>query len=132
MVFKLSKWVLFGVIVSIVPLAYSYLNLLIKSKPATLQQILGGGELLIVVSAMCAGAVGEMIGTKSTFVFFKLVSAGSTIVILILSTLTFATVTEARSSQAPVLDLSVVETTSLFLFAFGILTCASCIALSEL
>ena len=56
---KFLRWFFFGVLVSLVPLICSYLNLLMKHKATNFESIIGDGGLLLIVSAICAGALGE-------------------------------------------------------------------------
>jgi hypothetical protein len=128
---KVSRWALFGVIIALIPLVFAYLNLMIKLDTPTVTRVLGNGELLIVVAAMCAGALGEVIGTGSEFRFAKILSAGFTLVILILAALVFASVAEARAANEHLTD-DIVKIASVSLFVFGLFSCGTCIALSEL
>jgi hypothetical protein len=57
---KVLRWFIFGVLISLLPLAYTYENLTIKSQPAEMTKVVGNGELVIIVWALCAGALGEL------------------------------------------------------------------------
>jgi hypothetical protein len=72
---KFLRWVIFGVIVAVVPLVFAYVNLMVKGTP-DLVKVLGGGELLIVISAICAGGVGELIGSGDEYQTAKIISGG--------------------------------------------------------
>lgn len=128
---KVLRWALFGVLVSLLPLVYSFANLHIKSQAATWTKVLGGGELLIVVWALCAAAIGELFGSSANFKISKIVSGGFTLLILIFSALMFASVAEAKVSGAKLDDASIVLT-SFLLLIFATVSCGSCVALSEL
>lgn len=127
---KVLRWAIFGVVVSLIPLGYSYTILVIKSQPATWAKILGNGELLIIVWALCAGAIGELFGSGPEYTLPKILSGGFTLIILIFSTLLFASVAEARVSGTT-LDEASLLVTSLVLLASGFVSCAFCMALSE-
>ena len=128
---KVSRWLIFGVLISLVPLFWSYENLIIKAQPASMAKILGNGELLIIVWALCASSLGELFGSDSGYKGFKIVSGGLTLIVPITSALLFASITEARVEGVKVDDGAIV-TTSLLLFLFGIFSCSSCVILSEI
>jgi hypothetical protein len=127
---KIARWAFFAVLVSLLPLVYSYENLLVKSQTATLAKVLGNGELLIIVWALCAGAIGELFGGTTNYRVAKIVAGGLTLLVLIFSALLFASVAEARVSGIPLDELNLVAT-SIRLLIFGLICCASCVALSE-
>jgi hypothetical protein len=128
---KVLRWFIFGVLISLIPLAYTYENLVIKSQPVDMAKVVGNGELLIIVWALCAGALGELFGSSADYKWFKIVSGGFTLIILIMSALLFASIAEARVERAQINDGAVVLN-SMMLFAFGVMSCAGCLVLSEL
>ena len=127
---KLVRWFIFGVVIAIVPLAYSYLDLVMKRKTPTLTSIIGDGGLLLIISAICAGALGELIGSGRGATVFKIISSGGTVVILLLSSLLFASIIEGKLTAG--FDASAIASTSAWIFVIGMLPCAACVALSEL
>jgi hypothetical protein len=126
---KFLRWLFFGVLVSLVPILCSYLNLLMKHKGAAFEAIIGDGGLLFI-SAICAGARGEVIGSGTNAAVYKIISAGCVVITLLISALSFASVFEGR--MASTFDGQVVATTSIWIFFVGMVPCAACIALSEL
>ena len=58
---KLTRWFIFSVLVSLVPLALAWLGMRLDRRPSDLTVIVGGGELLLVSSTIAAAAVGEVI-----------------------------------------------------------------------
>jgi hypothetical protein len=127
---KIWRWVIFGMVVSTLPLFFSYLIFQFRSEPATLTAVLGNGELLVVLWPLCAAAIGELFGSDPNLANYKIVSGGSTTVILILSTLLFAFITNARLDKTIINDGLIIEI-SIVLFIFGVISCLSCIYLSE-
>lgn len=126
---KVVRWIIFGVFVALVPLAFSYLNLLIKDKHPTIEAITDDGGLLLIISALCAGAIGELIGTGEKALFAKVLASGGSVIVLLLSASEFASITQGKN----VTDFNHhgVATISLWLFGVGLLPCLGCIALSE-
>jgi hypothetical protein len=127
---RLLRWGFFGVLISLLPLGYSYESLLLKSQAATWSKIVGNGELLVIVWALCAGALGELFGSSSNFRVPKIFSGGFTLLVLIFSALLFADLAEARVAKTTIDEANLVWT-SFFLLISGLISCASCIALSE-
>jgi hypothetical protein len=109
---KVLRWLLFGVIVSILPLVFAYLVLLMNPNPAPgsitpkvtgASAVLGNGELLVVTWVLAASAIGEVIGGDEGKGWFegrgwlKIVSGGLTLIALIFAALFFAAIAEARA-----------------------------------
>lgn len=132
MIDKIARWFFCGVLIALVPLAYSYINLLMKSEPVTFSKTVNRGELLIIVWTLCAGAIGELFGNNQTHPTYKIVSGGLCTVVLVSSALLFASISEARISNGRSLNDTIIMTASLVLLVMGLITCASCIALSEI
>lgn len=130
MLAKIIRWAIFGVIVSLIPLWVSYEILVIKLQSPTLGKILGNGELLIIVWVLCAGALGELVGSGPSFRILKLFSGGGTLATLIICALMFASISEERSAHISI-NTDEIVSKSLLLFCFGILSCVGCLSLSE-
>lgn len=126
---KMARWLIFSVIIALVPLVFAFVNAQMKNVQADWTTTLGNGELLIVIAAICAGAVGELFGSSNRFKVSKIVAGGSTVVVLIFSALVFASIEPAGA--ATVAQKGVIATASIYLFLFAIGCCASCIVLSE-
>jgi hypothetical protein len=125
---KLLRWLVFGVIISLLPIAVSFLEFVAKDKTPTMRQVMGDGGLLLIISAVCAGSLGEIIGSGQRALAAK-ISAGGAVVVLIISSLLFAAILEGKGAST--YDESIVASISMWVFALGLLPCAACIALSE-
>jgi hypothetical protein len=126
---KLLRWLVFGVIISLLPIAVSFLEFVAKDKTPTMRQVMGDGGLLLIISAVCAGSLGEIIGSGQRALAAKIISAGGAVVVLIISSLLFAAILEGKGAST--YDESIVASISMWVFALGLLPCAACIALSE-
>jgi hypothetical protein len=123
---KLTRWFIFSVLISLVPLITSYLGLLLDSRAATLQTVTGRGELLLITTTLAAAAIGELIPSGRDRGTQKLLAGGSCIVIVLLSSLLFAAVqSRAHPNGALTLVLSV------SLFCGTILASGSCLYLAH-
>ena len=130
MMIKLLRWLIFGVLFSLAPLAASYLILLLKHKTHNIENIAGDGGLFLILSAISAGSVGELIGTGKDALFFKLISSRGAVMTLFVSSFLFAAILEEKLTSD--FDGCIVADASVVIFVIGILPCAACIALSEL
>lgn len=60
---RLGVWLLFGMIFSLLPLIAVAIKGMLAPGGASLEQVLGGGEMFIVGAVISAGAVGELFST---------------------------------------------------------------------
>lgn len=129
---KLSRWIFFGVVISLVPIAIGYWNLHFYKKPTTFFAIISNGELLLVVVSMCAGAVGEIVVVLNNKVYtvVKIIAAGLTTALFASSAAIFGSVAAARLSGSSV-NVDLVTDSSILFFFSALVSCAVCIFLSE-
>ena len=57
--------------IALLPLLYSYQSLTIRSQTASWDKIIGNGELLVIIWALCAAAIGELVGGSKNFAISK-------------------------------------------------------------
>ena len=89
---KLSRWIIFGVALTLVPLALRYFILSLYTPHPNVKVILEDGELLLISSMMCAGAIGEFVGSAATYRVWKIIVGGSSACILLATAFFFAAV----------------------------------------
>jgi hypothetical protein len=119
---KLLRWFIFSVLIALVPLALSYLGLSLDRQEARLYLLTARGELLLISSTIASAAVGELIATGRDNALWKLLAGGACMLLLILSSLFFATIqTRHNPNPLPIFTLS------LWMFAGTLL--ASCSAM---
>lgn len=128
---KFARWVIFSVLLALVPLGFSALARWTRKQPADLDSILSSGELLLVTVGIVGAAVGELIGTnrKRGWPTTEIVAAGMSLLILAVCSLYFADVAAARAA-AHVVDGAVVTKVSLVLCSTGVVSSAICVLLS--
>jgi hypothetical protein len=135
---KLLRWLMFGVSFSVLPIICAYLNLMLKGSAPNITSVIGDGGLFLVLAGLCAGAVGELIGSARTHSNIKIISGGFAILTLVLSSFLFAAIAEDRelsTSTATVLassNAAAIASTSIWIFLIGLLPCSACIAISGL
>lgn len=126
---KIIKWLIFSVVLALLPFAFNYLRLSSRSIDPTFINIFGNGELLLVAAGIAAAAVGDLIGSGSGHKIAKLFAGGGSVVVLCLASLHFADVASLKNS--PTFDADVVVVSSMWFFIFAIISGAGCISLGE-
>lgn len=129
---KLLRWLLFGVLVSTLPIVWAAASLFIHGKTIVTQELLGNGDLLMASCACCAVALGELIGSdkaarewKIAFGFFALLTVAG-------SCLIFSSITDIRPDVALYQrSLGRFEFLSILLFAFGTIFGGAAVWVSE-
>jgi len=129
---KLIVWIFFSVGIALVPLVFAGLRLQTKKTPNAFSIVIARGELLLLIAALCGSSIGELIGSNETHKILKLISGGSSIIILLFSSLYFSFVSENKTinTEGEIED-GVVIHTSLILFCLAFVSCCSCIILSQ-
>jgi hypothetical protein len=126
---KLARWIVFTVLIALVPLVVAALRVLTHSEPFTLVNVLKHGELLLISTAVGGSAIGELIGSGTLQSSVrKTLCGGATLVLIMISGMWFA---DIASSPIGTLNLGVVSSGSLAIFIFTVLSGGSCVALSE-
>jgi len=123
---RLTRWFIFSVLVTMVPLGFSFARRATEGQLATLNAVISHGELLLISVATCAVAIGELIASGSRRSVLQVLAAGGCVITLISASLYFAYVSSTTSPNA-----EVVTRTSVWIFAFGLLASAFCIMLAE-
>jgi len=93
---KLLRWLLFGVVVSTLPIGWAAGSLFIHDKPIIISELLGNGDLLVATCAGCAVALGEVIGSSETAQPWKITFGFLALLVILGSCLIFASITEIR------------------------------------
>lgn len=128
---KMVKWIIFSVLMALVPLIASALSQATRGSAPMLHELVSRGELLLITAALCARSCGELFGSNESQRVPKLVAGGATIIVMLLAAIYFSDVTASYRASAS-LDVVVIARTSFALYAASVLVGASCILLSEL
>ena len=126
---RLAKWLIFSVLLALLPLAYNYLHVLTRNGSPSLDVLLGKGELLLVAASISAAAVGSLIGGSKKWLIAKVFAGGGSVLLLGLASLYYVDV--AVPTPGVTLNASVVAKASLLFFAFSVVSGAGCVALEE-
>ena len=125
------QWMFFGVLMALLPIVSKIIAVYMKVGTFNVAEILAQGELLLVASALCGAAVGELFGAPTGLKLAKIIVGGSTVLTLITASLCFAILPIASPASANEhFNKDAVEITSLVTFGFSFLLSALCIILS--
>ncbi len=127
---KIVRWLIFGAIISLLPLAFTFGDLALRGRPHHLADVMGNGELLVVVWVLSASALGEMFGGKGGRPIFHIVVGGATLLVIVVAALLFAFITEARAGGQPINEDLLVNA-SIILYGVSLIPCVFCLICSE-
>ncbi len=126
----LTGWVLFGVVMAVLPVAFNGISAATGNQPFTWEAVLGHGELLIVSVGITAAASSRLLidGIHPTV---RVLLLGAGFIIVAIASLWFAQVeTLVRNKAAINTDLVVVG--SLVVFVSALVTGGFCVYTSEM
>jgi hypothetical protein len=128
---KVLRWLIFGAVVSLLPLAFAYNDLSYTLQQATLEKIIGNGELLVIVWVLSASAIGELFGSGSKLAILKVIAGGLSLLIILDAGHAFATITQAKAAKIAV-DEALVVSSSIKLFLWSLVPSIACVAITEI
>jgi hypothetical protein len=122
---KLLKWVIFSVLIALVPIGITFLNQTSEDgAPAWLvvaKRVLSHGELLLISAAIAADAVGDLIGAGKESLTLKILSGGACVLIILSASLWYSNIAAmVHSGHPPRTDIVAVG--SLWVLAGTVLT----------
>jgi hypothetical protein len=125
---KIVFWLLFNVVVALLPLAFRLLAGKLQRSPWNFERTLYDGDLLLVAGAIAAGAVGEMVATAKRMILSKLVVAALCVLSLMASCLLYAFISAKAAGS---LDSGILYHCSLWTFGVTFVGGFCAIILSE-
>ena len=129
MIEKIIKWIVFGVVIALLPLIFRLICLLVVGAKPSLVAVTSQGELLLISVCMGAAAIGEIIVCDTNKKNFKILSVGSCVILLILSALLFAFISQSNSASTT-FNSQVVSNISLYLYGFSLISSGCCVYLA--
>jgi hypothetical protein len=126
--FRLGRWAFFAALISLFPIGFAALRALTREDAKlNLHELLGTGELLIVISAVLGGALSELISLRERRQPLRRFFVGCVAAtVAIGSAAWYADISAARLDHAR-LDTQTITIGSLWLFGFAVVICAACI-----
>jgi hypothetical protein len=128
---RLTVWVIFGVIVTLTPFIFSFLQSVGGKHGLSFDSILGSGQLLLVGVAIAAGAFGELIVIDVTGDqrLFRTLAIGSCSIVIIVSSLWFGGISAAIAEKAAP-DPQVISIGSVLVYVWALISSAWCLSLA--
>lgn len=90
---ELLQWLIFSVIVSLLPFLFVVLNGLTEGQLPILANLFSGGELQLISVGLAASAMGELLARRSTRKTLEVLAIGLAVVVLILASWWYANLT---------------------------------------
>ena len=123
---KITRWLVYGVLISLVPLISRMLLRFLESGEWDPSRPLIGGAMFVVCTGICASAVGELIpGTRGQGIA-KLLASGACVVIMLMTAFCFISL-----DRLPDLNLSRLASASYWMLACTVLAGSACITLAH-
>lgn len=129
MIEKLTVWLIFSVILALLPVLFNAVLTFIKGQTPSFAQLLQKGELLIIAVAIGADATGKLVGTGSGRKVPKILASGGCIILILLSSLLFSAI--STNSLGASFDPARVAFFSSFVFLMTVIAGGSCTLLAE-
>ena len=128
---KIATWILFSVLVALVPFLFSWSVLAYNGSKITMPGIFGDGELFLVSAAIAAGALGEVIlvDVPSSRRLIKVFAIGGCTLSITVSSLWFGLVASSTQGKHPTHPATVANW-SLLLFLITFFCSLACIAVA--
>lgn len=132
---KLLKWLIFGVLVALLPILFNLLFAISVGAEVTVGRIIGRGELLLIAVGLCSTALGDLVlaelPVRSRFWRgARLVLTGMCVVVIAASSFYFALVSDRYARQIDVSE-EVVVLISSTLYAAAVISSVMSVLLSE-
>lgn len=132
---KLLKWLIFGVLVALLPILFNLLFAITVGGELTVGRLIGRGELLLIAVGLCSTALGDLVlaelPVRSRFWRgARLVLTGMCVVVIAASSFYFALVSDRYARQIDVSE-EVVVLISSTLYAAAVISSVMSVLLSE-
>ena len=135
MINKLLKWLIFGVLVALLPILFNLLFALTVGAEVTAGRLIGRGELLLIAVGLCSTALGDLVlaehSVRSRFWRgARLILTGTCVVVIAASSFYFALVSDRYARQIAVSEEAVVLISST-LYLAAVISSVMSVLLSE-
>ena len=133
---RVVRWLLFTVCVALTPFAFVWLRAYQHGERGDVVGALGNGDLYLVAGALCAGAVGDLMGCPAPRSLRHAAACAVAVILVAVSSLLFADASAARTyatgAGAPgAPDARAVTEVSAWVFTASVVVGAICVGLGE-
>lgn len=125
---RLALWLLFGVILALLPLVLDWLRLIDEGAPHGLASVCADGELLLISAVIAGGSAGELIlaDIDQRWVMRQIWCGGSTLFMLAIEAGWYSDIAAKASGGQAVPEATVMQG-SLVAFVLTVLASGSCV-----
>jgi hypothetical protein len=121
---------MFGVLVALIPILFAAVNAFLKGHNVDWSSLLSHGELLLITVGICAGALGELLSTRTRSEALDLVLGGFATIIVIVASYIFSNISSSIIAGER-LDKGLIMELSLWSFSAGFIISLTCISIKE-
>src|SRR5439155_22565521 len=93
-----GRWLLFSVIIALLPNLCGILVLMLFNQPITFQNTIANGQLLLVSTAVLAEAIGELLVNNTVNRIFKVCVSGINLAVFGMACLLYSTIVSATNN----------------------------------
>ena len=127
---KLSRWLLYGVVIGLLPFAFPFIKATVVGPHVTLVMLFGRGDLFLVTATLVGASFGDLIAGGRERVLGKIWVGFFCFTDFILCLIWFGAVSEALDFHQRY-DAALTATVSLAAFGLAVALCACALLLSE-
>lgn len=129
---KLIRWFIFSVVIALTPILFNIISILFSEEiNFSFFLLVSKGESFLISAVIAAAAIGDLIATGKKWVIGKILSGGSCVILLLLSSYLFSHI----SSLAPIelhAQIGNVNFTSIFIFSCTVFSSGFCVGLAKI
>ncbi len=127
---KLSRWLLYGVVIGLVPFAFPFIKGAVVGPHVTLVTLFGRADLFLVTATLVAASSGDLIASGKEQALGKIWIGFFCFLVFVLCIVWFGTVSAALDAHEKY-DAALTANVSVIFFGIAVVICASSLLLSE-
>ncbi|MDM8564334.1 hypothetical protein QUF74_01625 [Candidatus Halobeggiatoa sp. HSG11] len=128
---KTIRWLLFSVLMALLPIVFNALSFEVRGQLNSFSQLISRGELLLIATAICTAAIGELFVSGSKLRILKAIIGGFTVMILTLATAYFVDISAIPLSDMQLETKTIIVNRSILIFECSVIFGGCCTLLSE-
>ena len=132
MLVALIQWLIFSVVIALLPLLFNLLRDIVRSHGISLVRLFSHGELLIVSAAISASSLGHLFCATKPSSIPNMVAGGACVVVLLIASFLFADISAAwHSNPAVSLNSKAICIGSIIVFGCAVVASTSCVLMGK-
>lgn len=127
---KLLRWLLFGVVIGLLPFAYPAIKCIVMGPSLTAVRLFGRGDLFLITATLAAASFGDLIANGKEQALRKIWVGFLCLIIFIVCIVWFGVVANAIDTKTAY-DAALTSRYSLWIFVFAVATCAATVIIAD-